>query len=98
MVRSGIMQQRIPKQAFLDVWGEPDRTRSVSSEEYMSASWGGVRGGMFKGRDTLELWAYEKIGIELVFGDHGLAGWKTDKTVQELKAAAKPLPEQTRTD
>jgi len=93
IVRSGILEQTIDKQAFIDVWGDPDRTKTISSEEYVSASWGGARGGLFKGKDTLEVWSYEKIGIELVFNKHGLVGWRTDRTVRELKAAAMPLPE-----
>ena len=92
IVRSGILKKGINKQAFLDVWGEPDRARTAPSEEFMSAGWSGSGGGFFKGRKTLEVWSYEKIGIELIFDGDSLAGWKTDKTVQQLKAEAKPLP------
>ncbi len=89
-VRSGILRVDLPKMAFLDVWGEPTRADTAPTEEVMSASWGAMGGNFFKGSKTVEIWTYENIGIKLVFDRNRLVAWKTDKTVQELKAAAKP--------
>ncbi len=93
IVRTGIVRMGLNKKAFIEAWGEPYRTGTVASEEFVRAGWSGGGGGFFKGRRTLEVWTYEKIGIELVFDGNSLVGWKTDKTVQELKEFAKPLPE-----
>lgn len=93
IVRSGVLQMGLVKKAFTDAWGEPDRTATVATSEFVQAGWSGGGGSFFKGRRTLVVWTYEKIGIELVFDGKSLVGWKTDKTVQELKAVAKPLPE-----
>jgi hypothetical protein len=93
IVRTGILRMGINKKAFIEAWGDPYRTGTVASEEFVRAGWSGGGGGFFKGRRTLVVWSYEKIGIELAFDGNSLVGWKTDKTVQELKAVAKPLPE-----
>lgn len=92
-VRSGILTTGVSKQAFLDVWGPPDTATTAMSDEFMSANFTGFKRGFFKGRTVLEVWTYKSIGIELLFNKHRLAAWSTDRTVNELKAAAKPPPE-----
>jgi hypothetical protein len=97
IVRSGVLCQGINRQAFLDVWGSPERTRVlVIKDEQESISFGwhanayGGGGGLFKGRQShvFQEWNYEKIGISLLFDGATLVDWKTDKSVEQLKAIA----------
>ena len=98
-VESGVLRRDINKQAFLDVWGSPERTRVVTfkdENESTSLGWnfndfGGGGGGLFKGRRSrsFEEWAYEKFGITLLFNGDSLADWKTDKTTEQIKSLAK---------
>jgi hypothetical protein len=97
-VESGVLRRDINKQAFLDVWGSPERTRVVTfrdEDESTSLGWnfggGGGGGGLFKGKRSrsFEEWSYEKFGITLLFSGYGLVDWKTDKTTEEIKALAK---------
>ncbi len=87
-VKDGLLRQGIHSQAFLEVWGEPDRIATVSAEETTSAGWSLQGGRFFKGRRTLVKWTYEKIGIELFFSGTSLRGWETDRSVRELKLFA----------
>ncbi len=90
-VRDGLLRYGIADQAFLDVWGTPDRVGVFSNDkETVSANWGSGGGSLFKGQSSFVKWTYEKIGIELYFTRNCLAGWKTDRTVSELKSFAKP--------
>lgn len=92
-IREGILRIGIVQDAFKEVWGAPDRAGVMTGDEYMAARINGYGGGFFKGRDTLEVWQYDKINIILVFDkDRKLASWKTDKTVEQLKPFAKPRP------
>jgi len=85
MLKIGIGQQ-----AFLDVWGQPERTSVVQSTEQITARWGGGGGNIFKGSKALEMWSYNESEIELLFDESKLIAWKTNKTTQELKSIAKP--------
>jgi hypothetical protein len=93
LVRDGMLRVGIHQKAFLDVWGQPDRTGVTQTPEQMSAKWGFGGPRFFKGSKTVENWTYEKIGVVLLFDGAKLIAWKTDKTTQELKASAKPAPE-----
>lgn len=95
-VRSGLLKQGIDMQAFLDVWGYPDRTRVISitdTKTEMYAKWSSFGGEFLQGRKTssFQEWEYEKLGISLLFDGEDLTVWKTDKTVAEIKSIAKPL-------
>lgn len=93
-VREGLLVTGLNREAFLLEWGSPDKTRTLTGEEIMKAGWGvGAGGGsgfFFKGKQTYDLWIYEKKGIELVFLGLRLVTWKTEKTVEELKALTPP--------
>ncbi len=89
-VRDGMLKIGIGQQAFLDVWGQPERTSVVQSAEQITAKWGGGGGNFFKGSKALEMWSYNKSEIELLFDGSKLIAWKTNKTTQELKSIAKP--------
>jgi hypothetical protein len=52
-IRDGVLKNGIHQQAFLDVWGPPDRTTAAETAESISAQWGGF-GGSFYSRFRLE--------------------------------------------
>jgi len=81
----GLLTTGLNRNAFLKVWGTPNRTYVISSDEFLSAGWSGAGGSVFKGRKSLDVWEYEQIPIKLVFNGIVLVGWQTDKTVEELK-------------
>lgn len=85
-VKTGILKIGLTKQGFLDTWGDPDRVKTVAGEEFVSANWSGMGGSFYRGRHTFEVWTYEKVNTDLVFDRERLVGWRTDRTVKELKA------------
>lgn len=93
-VSDGLLVTGLNREAFLLEWGPPERTRTMTGEEIMQAGWGiGVGGGkgfFFKGKQTYDLWVYEKKGVELVFLGLRLIAWKTEKSVEELKTLKPP--------
>ena len=92
-IREGILRIGIVQDAFREVWGLPDRAGVMTGDEYMAANISSHGGGFFKGKDTHEVWQYERINIILVFDkERKLMSWKTDKTVEQLRAFAKPKP------
>ena len=91
-LRDGVLKQGIHKQAFLDVWGPPDNTKMTETPESISAGWGVYGGRFYSGKRALEIWNYEKYGVELVFSQQELVNYKTLKSTQELKSFAKPKP------
>ena len=85
-VRAGILIRDTPQEAFLEVWGPPERTRTFTSdteEKRLEFS----RFGGFYGRSNsiYEVWDYTKRGANLIFYDRKLTGWQTDKTTEELR-------------
>ena len=88
-LREGILRTGIAQGSFLAQWGPPDRTVPSMSGETLQARWGlRSSGGVVKGKRSLELWTYERHGVELVFEDRKLVSWRTDKTVSQLRAIA----------
>jgi hypothetical protein len=49
-----------------------------------------VTGGILEGQGPLEVWSYDRHGVDLLFEHGDLAAWKTAKTLRELKAIPKP--------
>jgi len=88
-VRDGLLVVGLNREAFLKEWGFPDRTYSISSDEFSSftAGWGGYGGGLgyFKGKIPLDVWEYKKKEVTLVFHGLRLIAWKTEKSREELK-------------
>lgn len=85
-VQAGILKRDTTQDAFLDIWGSPERTRTVTSdteEKRLEFS----RFGGFYGRSntTYEVWEYPTRGVTLIFYNRKLTGWKTDKTTEELR-------------
>ncbi|MCK9420279.1 MAG: hypothetical protein M0R70_12955 [Nitrospirae bacterium] len=91
-ISNGIIKLQFDLRDFVDVWGYPETMRSItatSDEKTFSAVWNAFGGSAYQGKRTsvLQVWDYKKNGITLFFDDDGrLVSWKTDKTVEELKA------------
>jgi hypothetical protein len=85
-VKQGLLLRGVRQQAFIDVWGPPERTSTRIGEDRLDAGWGGQGGYFFKGRATYEVWEYPARGVTLVFYGKTLATWKTDKTTSELRS------------
>jgi len=99
-VQAGLLIQGTPQKTFLEVWGPPERTRietSDTEEKRLEFSrWGGFYG---RANTTYELWEYSRRGATLIFYDHELTGWKTDKTTEQLRqspTSSSPLELQKR--
>lgn len=104
-VRNGMLIAGLNREAFLKEWGMPDRTSTISSDEFsqLSVGWSSVSGsgsggstssssgraGFFKGKVPLDVWVYEQRGVTLVFNGLRLVGWKTEKTRKELESPQK---------
>ena len=88
-LKAGMLMLGQDQDDFLAMWGRPVRTQSALSAEELSVRWGwssgiGGRGNVFKGRRPLEVWMYD--GVELVFDDGDLVAWRTERTVEQLRA------------
>ena len=93
-VRDGLLVTGLNREGFLLEWGSPDKTYTISSEEFSSlrAGWGDHGGGVgyFKGKVPLNVWVYKEKEVELVFHGIGLIAWKTEKSVEELRTSNPP--------
>ena len=89
-IREGMLVTGLNRNAFAKEWGLPDRTATMSSDEFSSFSSGfntyGGRASYFRGKTSLDVWIYEKWDVTLVFSGLRLVGWKTSKSREELKA------------
>lgn len=95
-VRNGILVTGLNREAFLLEWGPPDRTQVITGEEIIRAGWRFGEGFFVKGKQTYDVWIYERKEVELLFYGVRLVAWKTEKTVEELKAftpSEKPKPQ-----
>ena len=92
-VRNGTLKDGLHPQAFLDVWGSPDRTTVVESQNDITAEWG-PGGGYFRkgGKWHGEIWHYDKLEVKLMFSGQKLVDYKTKKTTLDLRSFAKPKP------
>jgi hypothetical protein len=84
-VRDGFFSQELVKDAFLDVWGQPDKTRVMSGDEVMKANVSRGGGSFYKGKTSFEVWEYYKYGTTLIFSGVKLVDWDTSKTKDELQ-------------
>jgi len=85
-IRQGLLVSGLRQQAFVDVWGVPARTWTMTGEDRTEAGWGGTAGFFFRGKTVYDVWDYPSRGVTLVFGRGVLATWKTDKTTSELRS------------
>jgi len=88
-IRSGLLTVGLNRDAFLAEWGMPTKTRSMSSEEFTSAGWSAYGGKVYSGKAPLDVWIYEERQVTLVFNGIVLVGWKTEKTIKELRSPQK---------
>lgn len=92
-VKDGMLIAGLNREAFLKEWGMPDKTTTISSEEFsqfMAGAIGSVGSATyFKGKVPLDVWIYEQRGITLIFNSLRLVGWKTEKSRKELQSPQK---------
>lgn len=98
-IRIGHFYTGMYRKAFFDEWGYPEKTLSMSSEEYsnFSSNWSGNWGGAtyFRGRAPLDVWVYESKKTVVVFHGRGLVGWSTgDEALEILRPKKVKEPEQ----
>jgi hypothetical protein len=87
----GLLRVDIGQKAFRSEWGPPDRTATVAGTAALESAWGpGVTGGILEGQGPLEVWSYDRHGVELLFEHGDLAAWKTAKNRRELRAMPRP--------
>lgn len=91
-IRQGLLTLDISESAFLDVWGRPSQTASMSGDEIIKSGVSGWGSFFFKRREMYEKWVYDKKNVDLIFLDQKLVAWKTSETVQEL-AGQQPAPD-----
>ena len=84
-VRQGLLISGQDRRAFLDLWGPPERTSSITGDDNVRADWGGGGGFFFKGKEVYDVWEYPQKGVTLVFCRGRLTTWKTGKTVAQLR-------------
>ena len=92
-IRSGLLTTGLNRNAFLPEWGMPDKTYTISSDEFSQftglATGSAAGASYFKGKVPLDVWVYESREITLVFNGIVLVGWKTEKTRKELESPHK---------
>jgi hypothetical protein len=91
-VRSGMLTTGLASEAFLDEWGPPTRTSTMTGDEATRAEWmgmsGGFSGSFTKGKQTYNIWDYDGEVVLIFVSSRGhlrLATWKTDMTVPQLR-------------
>lgn len=85
-IREGVLANKTHRDAFVKEWGQPDRTTSTASQEFINFPSGGQSRDYGRATTPLEVSIYDKYGVALVFKGARLVGWKTDKTPADLKA------------
>jgi hypothetical protein len=91
-IHSGMLTTALLGDAFLEEWGPPTRTSTMTGEEIARAEWsggsGGFSGSLEKGKQGYEVWDYDGQ-VLLVFVRRRmhlwLVSWKTDMTVPQLR-------------
>lgn len=84
----GLLRVGIGQSTFRSWWGQPDRMTRVGALQELETQWGpGVSASVLQGRHPLDVWVYEKRGVELLFDDGDLVAWKTERAVRDLAAS-----------
>ncbi len=90
-VRNGVLMTGLNGKAFLEEWGPPTRTSTMTGEEAARADWAGGSGffsGSFtKGKQSYDVWDYGEVMLvfEPVRGNLRLVAWKSDMNVAQLR-------------
>ncbi|HEY7140143.1 MAG TPA: hypothetical protein VIE44_08605 [Methylomirabilota bacterium] len=83
----GLLRVGIGQSTFRSAWGRPDRMTRAAAVQELETQWGpGLSASVLQGHQPLDVWVYEKRGVELLFDDGDLAAWKTERTVKDLAA------------
>lgn len=85
-VRDGLLMRGLHRDAFLEEWGLPLRTSTVTGEDAIQAGWGPGGGSFFKGKAAYDVWEYEDPPVKLAFYRAKLVSWQTTQTVEQLRA------------
>jgi hypothetical protein len=83
-IRKGVLMQDLDITAFEYAWGLPDRVYVVDGSTIQVINH--YTGDVSRRAGRLQVWDYQKKGVKLYFRGNELVDWKTDKTVEELKA------------
>lgn len=91
-VRDGLLNTGLEKGAFLDTWGQPDKTSVRNGEDVTTAH--AARGGesLNKSKGSYEVWEYNRYGTALVFSGAHLVNWSTTKSKEELQRICRRDP------
>jgi hypothetical protein len=89
-LRDGTLHPGIGQKAFVTEWGLPERTLSVVSAAQLATRWGVAASPASPSRRPLDLWVYEKHGVEAVFNNGDLVAWKSDRSAEQLRALRAP--------
>jgi hypothetical protein len=95
-VRNGMLTTGLAGEAFLEEWGPPTRTSTMTGDEVTRAEWMGMSGGysgsfsgsFTKGKQGYDVWDYAGEVILVFVSSRGhlrLVTWKTEKTVSQLR-------------
>lgn len=91
-VRSGMLTTGLAGEAFLDEWGPPTRTSTMTGDEATRAEWmgmsGGFSGSFAKGKQQYDVWDYAGEVVLVFVSSRGhlrLVTWKTEMTVPQLQ-------------
>ena len=85
-LQEGLLRVGIKEAEFQAEWGQPEHMIRVDTEQALDTQWGSGAGtSVLRGsRRPVDIWVYDKRGVELLFDERELAAWKTQKTVKEL--------------
>ncbi len=64
-IRAGLLIVGLERDNFFEVWGPPDGPHLVGRDEQL------------QGKKALNVWIYEKRGVELVLDDEDLVAWRS---------------------
>lgn len=85
-LQQGLLRLGEHSSVFAKYWGLPDKQYVTASDQLTTANWsryGG--GGVFKGKQPVEVWVYTTRKTELAFNkERQLVGYTTELTRQEL--------------
>ncbi len=90
-VRNGVLMTGLNGRAFLEEWGAPTRTSTMTGEEVARAEWergfGSFSGSFTRGKQTYDVWDYGEVILifQHVRGNLRLVAWKSEMDVSQLR-------------
>jgi hypothetical protein len=91
-IKDGLLTVGLNRNAFLTVWGMPDKTYVIKSDAFSKTEASSIlvdRTAIdgfksFTGSVPLDVWEYKEKEVTLIFNGIVLVGWKTEKTRKEI--------------